>query len=283
MQIDAGYGDTEVEKTEQLNGGFYSLEFSVQQSLVKKLIRLMLMRNTKKKPVRRDEITKFLFDSLPAGTSKTGVFKGVMTVAKQQLRDVFGMEMVEVQKRVKNVRMGTATQRYMTSQSSSGGTSGKGWILRSLLSEELRAEENSKKAEMGFLMVVAGMIMLETGCRMEAEKLYKSLERVGCCVWEKGGHKQLNGGNVKELLEKKFINMWYLEREKDGDDWWYRIGDRLMKEVSDDDLVEFVNAVYCLGGNAAQLDDVSKRELKEKLEAARGEGVGEDDENDHDE
>lgn len=262
----------------QGEGGYATLSESQQDELVKRLIRLMICRNARKRPVRRDEMTRYLFANMGNIRSRSSVFKGAFAAAQHKLRTVFGMEMIVVEKLVKQSRGGTKGVGSQSAGTSGGGGSGmKGYILVSVLPAEMRAEDERGKAELGFLVVVAGMIALEGGCRIEQESLYRMLERLGCGVVEKGGHKQLNGGNVKELLEKVFVAQWYLEREKEDMTFYYTIGPRFRAEVADEDLIGFIDAVYGLGGDRFSLDEMSKRELKMKLENSRGEGLGDGD------
>lgn len=259
----------------QGDSGYAALNESQQDELVKRLIRLMICRNARKRPVRRDEMTRHIFANMGNIRSRGNVFRGAFAAAQQKLRTVFGMEMVLVEKLVKQSRGGSKSVASQSVGTNAGGGGGqKGYIVVSVLPADMRAEDERGKAELGFLMVVAGMIALEGECRIEQESLYRMLEKLGCQAVEKGGHKQLNGGNVKELLEKIFVAQWYLEREKEDASFFYTIGPRFRAEVADEDLIGFIDAVYGLGGDKFSLDDMSKRELKMRLETSRGEGLG---------
>lgn len=253
--------------------GFGRLSKGQQEMLVKRLVRLMLCRNMRKRPVRREDMRKHVFEGAGSVRGRY-VLAGVIKGAQRELRRVFGMEMVEVSRLVRQTRV-AASRSQMTQSQAVGGGGGRGYVVVSCLGSELRAEDAKGKAELGFLMVVAGMIALEGGCRMEQGKLYQGLERLGCRVWEKGGHRQLNGGNVKELLEKVLVGQWYLEREREDGVFYYTIGPRFRAEISDEDLIGFVDAVYGLGGDKVTLDEMSRQELKLKLEHSRGEGLEE--------
>lgn len=254
------------------DGGFSALSEETQDELVKRMIRLMICRNAQKRPVQRAELSKYIFTNMPNIRSKQKVFAGTLSQSQNKLRSVFGMEMVEIQKQIKqrSTQMGK-------SQSSSQPTSSlgmKGYILVSVVAPELRVEDKKMKAMMGFLTVVGSMILLEPGCRIEQEVLYRALGKIGVQVREKNGHKQLNEGNVKELLEKILPGQWYLEREREEQQTFYTLGPRFRAEIEDKDLIEFVNAVYTGNGTRdAWLDETSRKELQMRLDQASG-GVG---------
>lgn len=251
------------------DGGFSALPEEQQDELVKRMIRLMVCRNAMKKPVKREDLSKHVFANMANIKSKTKVFHGTLAAAQQKLRTIFGMEMVLIQRQLKQNR--TQSSRTQMSATQSGASGTKGYILVSVLAPGLRAEDRKGRADLGFLMVVAGMILLEPGCRIEQGTLYRALTRLGVHVREKQGHKQLNGGNVKELLESLLVKQWYLEREKEGQTFYYTLGPRFRAEIDQNDLIEFVGAVYDLGGQKkGGLDDTSKAELKKRIDEACG-------------
>lgn len=251
------------------DGGFSALREERQDELVKRMIRLMICRNATKKPVPRAELSRYLFSNATDIKSKQKVFTGTFAQAQNKLRSVFGMEMVEIQKLVK--QRATQTPRTQSQSQSAGSLGAKGYILVSVLPPELRVEDKKQKALMGFLTVVGGMILLEPGCRIEQDTLYRALAKIGVHVREKQGHKQLNGGNVKDLLEKILPGQWYLEREKEGQTFYYTLGPRFRAEIEDRDLIEFVNAVYTGNGQReAWLDETSRKELQMRLDQASG-------------
>lgn len=252
------------------DGGFSALAEEQQDELVKRMIRLMICRNAMKKPVKREDLSKHIFANMGNIRSKGKVFQGTFTAAQQKLRTIFGMEMVLIQRQVKVKRSGSSRMASQATQSGPVGT--KGYVLISVLDHETRAEERKNRASFGFLMVVAGMILMEPSCRIEQEDLYSALRRLGVHVRESKGHKQLNGGNVKELLESVLVKQWYLEREKEGDTFFYTLGPRFRVEIEGDDVVGFVDAVYKLTDEKNALDEMTKNELKKRFDDAFGIG-----------
>ncbi|CDF36830.1 unnamed protein product [Chondrus crispus] len=251
------------------DGGFSALAEEQQDELVKRVIRLMICRNAEKRPVKREELSRHMFANMAPVRSKSKVFQGTFNVAQQKLRSIFGMQMVLIQRQVKANQ--SASSRTQTQLTQSGPVGTKGYILVSVLPPELRAEERKDRAGFGFLMVVAGMILLEPGCRIEQGALYRALGRVGVHVTEKNGHRQLNGGNVKELLESTLLRQWYLEREKEDQTFYFMLGPRFRAEIGPEDLVEFVGAVYNLSDSkTGGLDETSKSELRKRLDDTSG-------------
>jgi len=257
------------------DGGFSALAEEQQDELVKRMIRYMVCRNTRKKPVKRAELSKHIFSNMSNIRSKGKVFQGTYMTAQTQLRALLGMEMVEI---VKQVRTRTGTSRSQSASATQGATQGmKAFILASVLPQEGRVEDVAEMASIGFLTVIASFILLEPGCRIEQEALYRALGRIGVKVQEKGGHRQLNGGNVKELIESELPSQWYLEREREDKTFYYTLGPRLRAELEDNDLLAFIEAVLREGGRAdTTLDESSRHELQLRLDEARGKIAGDE-------
>jgi len=117
------------------DGGFSALAEEQQDELVKRMIRYMVCRNTRKKPVKRAELSKHIFSNMSNIRSKGKVFQGTYMTAQTQLRALLGMEMVEI---VKQVRTRTGTSRSQSASASQGATQGmKAFILASVLPRAL--------------------------------------------------------------------------------------------------------------------------------------------------
>ena len=247
--------------------GFSDLPEPQQDEIIARCVRYMICRNAKKRPVKRQDLSKHMFANMENIGRKNRVYAGAFEQVQHKLRNTFGMEIVEIQKIVRAKR----TPSMTGTASQSAAAPSKGYILVSCMSKDHRVEDLDGMAFLGFLTVVAAMILLEPGCRIKEEDLYASLKRIGVFVREKQGHKQLNGGNVRDLLEKQLVEQWYFEREKEDDTSYYTLGPRLRAEVSDDDLLAFVEAVYKLGSDANQtLDETGRKELQARLDEAWG-------------
>lgn len=253
------------------DGGFAALAEEQQDELVKRMIRYMICRNAKKKPVKKLELSKHIFANMQNINSKSrGIFQGTFTAAQTQLRTIFGMEMVLITRQVRG-RSHTASRSQTASASQGASQNMKGYILVSVLPQESRVTNMNELASIGLLTVIASFILLQPGCRIEQEQLYKALGRIGVKVQEKGGHKQLNGGNVKELIESELPSQWYLEREREDKTYFYTLGPRLRAELSDGDLLEFVEAVFQAGGeDTTGMDETTRKELEMRLDEAAG-------------
>lgn len=253
------------------DGGFSALAEEQQDELVKRMIRYMICRNAKKRPVKRQDLSRHIFNGMMNIRSKPSVFNGTFQQAQQIFRHVFGLEIKEIKKQVKQ-KTRTAGRTQTQSQSLEDPSRAvKGYILVSVLPKEARTMDKRRLPELGFLTTIAAMIVLSPGCRIEQESLYRVLERIGVKVIEKNGHQQLNHGNVKELLEIDLVNQWYLEREKEDTTFYYTLGPRLRAEIEDDDLLMFIAAVFKLGGaEETDLDEMSKKELQMRLDEAWG-------------
>lgn len=257
-------------------GGFSALTDDQQEELVRRVVRYMLARNARKRPVRRNDLSKFVLSSLPEG-GKGRVFNAAFERGRTELEKTFGVRVVEVFRPVKS-SAGSATRRTQTqTQTQAGGVAGmtKAYIVVSSLPQKLRAENRRAHPLYGLLMMIASIIALTPECRIEEGALYRALERLGIFVRENNGHKELNGGNVKELMEKTLVEQWYLDKEKDGDEMFWKIGPRLWAELDLGDIIMFVEAVYKEGGSETSgIDEVAHADLKRKMESAMGECLG---------
>lgn len=253
------------------DGGFAALSEEQQDELEHRVVRYMLARNARKRPVKRADLTKHLFRDMANIRSKQRVFAGVLQRVQTTFRTVYGMQVVEIERAIRRDPQ-TQSQRATASASRSSGSGvSKAFILVTTLHNDVRIEDTKRLGEIGFLTVIASMILLTPGCRIDEESLYRSLERIGVMVKESGGHKQVNNGNVKEFLEKELPEQWYLEREKEGNATFYMLGARLRAEMSDDNLLDFVEAVYQLGRDGTtSLDETARHELKHRLVESRG-------------
>lgn len=253
------------------DGGFAALSEAQQDELTQRFVRYMLCRQARKRPVRRADLSKHLFRNMTNITSKGRVFSGTLSKAQNELRNVFGMEVIEIARPIR--RTNTQTQGGVSAATSgsqaSGGKSTKAYILVSALDPSTRVEDRPRLAEIGFLTVVACMVLMKPGCRISEEELSRALGRIGVQVVERSGHKQLNEGNVKDLIDKEFVEQWYLDRESEGNSVFYSLGPRLRAELKDEDLLDFVEAIYQSGSDTtSMLDSTARQELQQRLSEA---------------
>lgn len=255
------------------DGGFAALPEAQQDELTQRFVRYMLCRQARKRPVRRADLSKHLFRNMTNISSKGRVFTGTLSKAQNELRNVFGMEVIEIARPIR--RTNTQTQGGMsataTASQSSGPKSTKAYILVSALDPSTRVEDRPRLAEIGFLTVVACMVLMTPGCRISNEDLGKALGRIGVKVTDRNGPKQLNEGNIKDLIDKEFVEQWYLDREVEGNSVFYSLGPRLRAELKDEDLLDFVEAIYQSGSDtSSMLDSTAREELQQRLtEASR--------------
>jgi MAGE family len=264
--------------------GWAALDQEEQDMFATKLSRYMLCRHAVKAPVKRADLSRYMFVGSPIVAGRPSIFAGAFKLAQQNFQNVLACEMLEVVRQTKANKSSTQaatgaaqTQRQtltqaQTSDTQASGVGAKAYILISTLPEGARAEVQSELATRALLSIIGAIILLQPGCRVSANDLYGALNRAGGIqVEESGGHKQLNGGNVKELIEKTLVSQWYLEREKDDQIFYYTLGPRLRAELSDDDIIMFVEAVYGSNTeNGVTIDPTFAKELRQRLDTARG-------------
>lgn len=264
--------------------GFSALPEAQQDELVQRFVRIMMCRGARRRPIKRADLTRQLFNGMHNIGSKQRVFTGLFARAQAVLRANYGAEVVHIAKRARRGGVGgvSQSQRHSASMTASQSSASfvRGYILVSALPAMMRGndkESKERRAEIGFMAVVASIILLSPGATIDEEDLHRFLERLGVFVRQRNGHKQINHGNVKDLLERDWPEQWYLERDREGNGFAYSLGPRLLAEIDDDQLIQFIEAVYQLGGDEnSAMDDVSKSEIKRRIEEARKEGRPDD-------
>lgn len=258
--------------------GWDALSESEQDEYATLLARTLLCKHSTRIPVKRADLYKTVLPAEANIRSRKSIFNGAFRMAQEHLQNIAACEVIECVKQTRGTSRGgtqTATRATATqtaSQSQSGGSGQRAYVLISTLPKGARPDDPGTYAERAFLCIVAAIILLKPDCRIEQEELYEALSRAaGVRVVESKGHHQLNDGNVKELLEQTFVKQWYLEREKEGRESYYAMGPRLRAELSDDDLLSFVAAVYNFNTEqSSEMDPTTRRELQQRLDAARG-------------
>lgn len=275
----------EVPEAAVADKGWQALSEDEQNEYATTLARTILCKHATRIPVKRAELYKAIFPPGSSLKSRQSIFAGAFKMAQENLQNIAGCEVVECVKRTRgNARGGTQTATRATATQTQGmsqstGLGQKGYILISTLPKGSRPDDREVYAERAFLCIIAAIILLKPGCRIEEKELYEALRRAaGVSVVESKGHHQLNGGNVKELVEKTLTAQWYLEREKEDREFYYSMGPRLRMELSDDDLLSFVTAVYNFNTEqTSEMDSTTRRDLQQRLDAARGVMLGDSD------
>lgn len=266
--------------------GWAALSEMDQNAYAATIMRHCLARHSQLGVTRRSELSKALFPAGSAVRARQSIFAGAFKLAQADFQQTYGLELLEVSKQTRAARGGSATQTQTAratqvsgSASQAGGGGAKGYILVSILPLECRALKSEVYATRAFLGIVAALITLTPECRIEEDELDQALQRAaGAGLAESKGHTQLNGGNVHELVTKTLVSQWYLEREKEDRRWYYRMGPRLRVELSDDSLIQFITAIYNLGAEQQnEMDPTMRRELQQRLDAARGVQLEDDD------
>lgn len=282
----AGGGASAAAPAAPAEKGWQALSEEEQDMLVGKVVRIFVMRQASKIPVKQTEISKALFPPGSPIRYHRNIMKNVLEMARTALRDIFSADIFQVVKQIKAGRSGTQTQTQTqklnkATQYAADGTQtqlhGAGMTAYVLVGiaekeERLLTEDRATRA---FLAIIASIILLNPECRVEEQPLAQALETAaGITLVESGGQPQLNGGNVHELVTSIFVKQWYLEREKIDNLWWYSMGPRLRQELSDDHLLEFVSAVYNHGSeHMTEMDPTTREELMQRLDAAAGKVV----------
>jgi len=86
--------------------------------------------------------------------------------------------------------------------------------------------DKNKVIEIALLTLISAIILLTPGCRIVEQSLYKRLAKLGVHIKDnqKSSHKQINSGNIKELIEKEWCEQWYLVREKEDNMFYFVMG-----------------------------------------------------------
>lgn len=247
--------------------------------LVQRCVRFLLMRQKKLRPVRRTDLSKYVMEGRDA-KGKVKLFNTTLEMANEELKSLFGLRLQEIHRRVRSnpSQSQRRTQTQQAPQAGGGAGLSKAYVLVTHLKDFARPKNESDWARYGFLTIVAAIIALTPECRISQQDLYRHLGKIGCTVKASKGHDEINSGNARDYLEQILPNQWYLDREKDIEGVFYKIGPRLWAELTSDELLQFIDVVYSEKGDDAKgLDDNAKRELNNKLVKEYNLAIGLDD------
>lgn len=244
-------------------GAGSSMQGGAVEDMAKKLVRLALACEFQRRPLRRGDISEKVLGA------QGRQFKNVFAQAQGHLRDVFGMEMVELPAKEKvTLQQRRAAQK---SQSQSKGTTS--WILRSILPGEYRnpaimtpnaaptvAEESKYVAV--YTMLVA--IILLNGGSLPDAKMERNLKKL-----QIDDNTPLSEYDKTEKLMKRLEKDGYIVRVKEStgtgeDDIYWTVGPRGKVEVGTDGVRGVVTAVF---GHPEEEDG---EELHQKLTRSLG-------------
>ncbi|KAI9858074.1 MAG: hypothetical protein M1813_007886 [Trichoglossum hirsutum] len=222
---------------------------SMENQLVKKLVRLALACEFSRQPIRRADIST----KGPHGRW----FKQVFEEAQKQLRGKFGMEMTELPMREKV----TISQRRAAQRADKAATTSKAYILTSTLPPKYRSvlplpqvpTTQFESSYVGLYTFLISVISLSGGSIAEA-KLERYLRRTNADHY--------TPIDKTEKLLQRLCKEGYLMRIKDssgGEELVeYMVGPRGKVEVSSEGVVGLVKGVY----KDTAMDDLDARIMR---------------------
>ncbi|KAF9158755.1 hypothetical protein DFQ27_002204 [Actinomortierella ambigua] len=245
-----------------------------KERLVKDVVRLAIFTSHSDAPLKRDDIREVLGDH-------SRLFDTIFGLAQQRLRDIFGMEMVELTVRSKASTVpggpssgGAATTAAGSSTAAgaagaggssnnaggagAGGIKGpagsKSYILRTILPQELMAssviDQEADLESSGLLMVILSLIMVRNGAIYESA-LMSHLRRLS--LLEDNSYFGDVTKKLDQLIKKRYlerIKLAHMDESGEKAEMEYRWGARAYVEYPKHLVVDFIKDVF--GENAPQ-------------------------------
>ena len=257
-----------------------------KKTLVKKLVRLALASEYSRTPLRRTDISTKIFKDGNSQNSRQ--FKSIFEEAQKQLKNVFGMQLVELPSKEKT---SLKDRRNQATQTKAPSTTSKSWILVSILPKEYKENKNimqpthapsveSEAEYTGFYSMTVALIYLNSN-ELTEQKMERYLKRVNADT-------NTPVGTLEKTLAR-MIREGYVEKKRENvggeDQISYVIGPRGKVEVGVKGVVGLVKSVYGLGavefnnGPKMEEDELNKR-LTRSLGLTVGETRGEQQEED---
>ncbi|KAI4165355.1 MAG: hypothetical protein LQ342_001223 [Letrouitia transgressa] len=243
-------------------------EGSSREQMVKKLVRLALACEYSRQPIRRADITaKGQSVNLIMAPHTGRQFKPVFAEANIQLRNVFGMEMVELPLKEK---VTVTAQRNQASTS----TSSNAFILTNVLPPRYRnatiippsrvPTSSTESAYTGLYTFILALVYLSPGSSISESKLESSLKKMNADNHVLGGEKT---EKVLRRMEREGYIVKVREREAGGDESVdYVVGPRGKVEVGEKGVAGLVRKVF-------GKKDSEKEELEARLVRSLGDVV----------
>ncbi|KAI8057705.1 MAGE homology domain-containing protein [Syncephalis plumigaleata] len=206
---------------------------------VKDFVRLALCSERRRVPLKRGDISeKVLMEHSRA-------FQLIYERAQMELREVFGMELIELPMRDKAHKIGVSASRRAATHKEK--TSSNTYILRSILPASLRQHNlidwGDDTALYGFTMTVLSLIYVNER-RLTEDRLIALVKRLGVDHRE---HPQLES---LEIALQRMVKMGYLDKlagpetQSDTSSVEYRWGPRAKVEISDGELIGFIEHIF---------------------------------------
>ncbi|KAK5654407.1 hypothetical protein OQA88_7317 [Cercophora sp. LCS_1] len=239
-------------------------------NLVKKMVRYALACEYSRTPIRRDGIKEKVLG--PHGRE----FKKVFAAAQTQLRQTFGMEMVELPTKDRNL-MTTEQKRKAAKSQSQREAASSAYVLTSILPAKYRTPEiigpskvHSPEGEAAYAALYTMIISIITlsGGELSDPRLRRHLTRLNALEFmpSSNPNNPESPSEKTELVLQRMVRQGYLvklvENKGHGDDdegtTWH-VGPRGKVEVDNDAIVGFVRTVY--GGSSEELDEELRASL----------------------
>ena len=225
-----------------------SISSEEKKSLISNLVRLFIIRDSKKQPVTKKDISSFV---MAGKTKKRGIFKEIFSEASKNLKDIFGFDVIEV---VKTETEDTDVAKTHSSNKKSKLASNTCWILRLSKFENEKSEEieyrneqlilDELKPKYGLLMIIICLIMINDA-PLEEEILWRDLKKLD--IFRKKEHEIF--GNPEKLIEQ-FVKELYLIKittagtSETGTLITYKAGTRATTEIPDKfDVLKFISKI----------------------------------------
>jgi len=259
-----GDGDTHME----------GVDTSDSSDLVKKLVRYALACEYSRTPIRRDGIKEKVLGS------HGRMFKKVFANAQRQLRATFGMEMIELPARDRNLMTADQKRKAAKSQSQKEATSN-AYVLVSVLPEEYRspgilppAKVQSADGEAAYVALYSTLIAIIqlSGGELSEPRFRRYLDRLNA-----GDNvPSMNPGNPHtpnektELVLQRMVKQGYLVKTDanktatggggDADSITWHVGPRGKVEVNNEAIASIIRVIW--GGSTPDLEQRLQTSLK---------------------
>lgn len=220
--------------------GVHSLSPEIKEKLISDIVRLFIFADSKKVPVRRDDINKKVIKNY----KMKGIFNYLLEEAKVKLLDIFGFEVVQLPKtNVNGVVISSQTGNYILRR---------GKDLHEYMGPIRKyATDNFIQREKGILMLLLAIIYINNN-RMEKEALLESFAPI-----------HIVDLDLKVLLDK-FRREMYLDSETIKDDHipqtFYTLGSRALVEIGKANILRFIAHICDI-----EVDPIRLKELEQEL------------------